>query len=286
MSSCQFQLDSIASQNGWSTMTNDYAQPDSFTSGGAGNSGNSIVNDVSYTGNQSWWFKRGYDSAGSGTPYSPSIDNPTKDFEYDVWIKAASSVSDGSRLAIVTGNEAKNDRASNYLEVENKDGVLYFKVFVQSQNWDGAYVNIANGSLTGWNHLRAVLKYQGGFNDSWTYYVNQQEVHTSLGYFNRARDDFNYTYETSRNIKFQPRHPNYDESYQGFYLDDLQYTSNNDTYYTSFESVCPPPTTTAPPTTTLAPVTTDSVVAPVVGYTSLYVVVVLLLSFVLRSIRR
>lgn len=41
MSSCQFQLDSIASQNGWSTMTNDYAQPDSFTSGGAGNS---IVN--------------------------------------------------------------------------------------------------------------------------------------------------------------------------------------------------------------------------------------------------
>ena len=138
---CQFQLDSIAIKR-LVCYTNDYAQPDSFTSGGAGNSGNSIVNDVSYTGNQSWWFKRGYDSAGSGTPYSPSIDNPTKDFEYDVWIKAASSVSDGSRLAIVTGNEAKNDRASNYLEVENKDDVLYFKVFVQSQNWDGAYDNM------------------------------------------------------------------------------------------------------------------------------------------------
>ena len=51
---CQFQLDSIANQNGWSAITNDYEQPDSFTSGGAGNSGNSIVNDVSYTGNQSW----------------------------------------------------------------------------------------------------------------------------------------------------------------------------------------------------------------------------------------
>ena len=282
MSSCQFQLDSIASQNGWSTMTNDYSQPDSFTSGGAGNSGNSIVNVVSYTGNQSWWFKRGYDSAGSGTPYSPSIDNPTNDFEYSVWIKAASSVSDGSRLAIVTGNEANTDRASNYLEVENKDGVLYFNDYDKDK-----YVNIANGSLTGWNHLRAVLTYQGGFNDSWTYYVNQQEVHTSLGYFNAYfRPPKNYTYETSRNIKFQPRHPNYDESYQGFYLDDLQYSSNNDTYYTSFESVCPPPTTTASPTTTLTPVTTDSVVAPVIGYTSLYVVVVLLLSFVLRSIRR
>lgn len=84
---CQFQLDSIARQNGWSDMTNDGAQPDSFTFCEHIDRGNSIVNNVSYTGNQSWWFKRGYGSAGSGTPYSPSIDNPTNDFEYSVWIK-------------------------------------------------------------------------------------------------------------------------------------------------------------------------------------------------------
>lgn len=253
-SHCQFQLDSIASQHGWSGIDQEYYnQPDMFTFGVDKTRGESIVDNVSYTGNRSWWLKRGLDSPGSGTPYSPSIDNPTNDFEYSVWIKAASSVSDGSKLAIITGNEARNDRASNYIEVENKDGVLYFNDYDKDK-----YVNIANGSLTGWNHLRAVLTYQGGVNDSWTYYVNQQEVHTSLGYFNAYfRPPENYAYETSRNIKFQPKHPNKDASYKGFYIDDLQYSSNNDTYYTGFEGTCPPPTTTQAPNTQ-APTTTST----------------------------
>ena len=233
-----FVYGTIAGQDDWSGMTNSYGQPDAFpagsmVSGDQSDRGDSIVGNnlpeegEVYNRDQSWWFKRGYDSPGIGTPYSPNLSvnttdsdgdgSPDQGFYYQIAFKAATEAGDNSIIAVITGDPAGVDRASNYLAIYNAVGNLNI------QTYSGGSFNILIDNLdtTVWHILEATM-YRDGDLDYWTYRVDGVEIISDeMGYFSdfRVANGFGYT-ESSR-VKFQPRHTNQDASFQGFFFDDL-----------------------------------------------------------------
>ncbi|MAA79532.1 MAG: hypothetical protein CL916_09755 [Deltaproteobacteria bacterium] len=264
-----FVYGTIAGQNGWSAMTNSYGQcladpsacqgdsfePGTEIPGDEDSRGDSIVGtnlpEVApvYAGEQSWWFKRGYDSAGSGTPYSPTLapeaDATKQGFYYKVAFKAADENGDDSIMAVVAGDPAGQDRASNYLVIANYAGNLNIQSYIHDgqSTWGGAYSVISIGlDPTTWHILEATMVRDGN-SDYWTYSVDGVEIVVDEpGYFAEARIFGGYAYTESTRVKFQPKHNNYDASYQGFIFDELvTRTFNADTdqivegYSTGFE---------------------------------------------------
>jgi hypothetical protein len=254
-----FVYGTIAGQDGWSGMTNSGAQTDSFptgtlVSGDSDDRGDSIVGTnlaevgTVLSGDQSWWFRRGYDSPGSGTPYTPDLTPNTNDddgdgvpdqgFHYEISFKAADESGDGSRIAVITGDPAGTDRSSNYVELYNDVGNLYLRSYS-----GGAYNTlVSNLDTTVWHTLEATM-YRDGVLDYWTYSVDGVEVITDeIGYFCDFRVSNGFGYVESTRLKFQPRHSNYDANFQGFFFDDIvsQTLDSNtgtivDSYSTGFE---------------------------------------------------
>ena len=252
----------LGGQAGWTAVTNDYAQPDSFLGttqvlGDEPARGLSVVGTFAggdgleeagqvFAGSRAVWFKRGYDSPGSGTPQSPNIepaglgsdadstatggDGAYRDtFRYSLRIRAHQN-NDGSRLAIVTGKIDGNDNASNYLEVANDGaGGMRVRVLVQTPGggWDGTYTDIADGlAYDTWHEIVAVMKHHpGAVVDLWQYRVDGVLSDITDGYYSVARDEFSFDYESSSRMKLRPRHANYDGSKLGFYLDNLAVSS-------------------------------------------------------------
>jgi len=248
-----------------SGFTNNYAQEDSFPEtyvpGDQPDRGESVVDTMAHSGTQSWHFKRGYDSPGSGTPFSPSLSvaagRPSSGaaadrFEYTFWFKAASATADDSRIMVAGGPPAGNDRSSNYMEVfhDSTNGltVRHLNHDGPSGGWGGAYEDIATGlEPAQWHKVTATGVFaDGDFNDTWNYDVDNGAYTLTGGdaYFAHARDDFGYGYVTTDRLKFQPRHANWNVSYQGFYFDDVSYAIYDssdpatvlDSYETSFEN--------------------------------------------------
>ena len=254
-----FVYGTIAGQDGWSGMTNSGAQTDSFpsgtmVSGDSDDRGDSIVGiglpetGAVFSGNQAWWFRRGYDSAGSGTPYTPDLTPNTTDtdgdgvadqgFQYEISFKAANESGDGSRMGVITGDAAGIDRASNYLEIFNDVGNLYIRSYA-----NGAYNTlIDNLDSTVWHTIEATM-YRDGVLDYWTYSVNGVQLTTDeIGYFCDFRVSNGFGYVESTRLKFQPRHSNYDANFQGFFFDELRAETLDsttgmiiDSYSTGFE---------------------------------------------------
>ena len=61
--------------------------------------------------------------------------------------------------------------------------------------------------------------------DTWIYTIDDVVVNTSTGYFNDVRNFFGYEYRQYSRIKWQPKNPNHDATYQGFMYDNLQVSS-------------------------------------------------------------
>ena len=270
----------IGGQDGWSTLTNDYNQPDFFSGtsmlpGDQADRGNSIIglftegnNDEEdgqvYQGARAWWFRRGYDSTSSGTPQSPNIeafrstgsDNIFRDtFQYSVTFRAHQA-GDGSRISVVPGKADGTDRASNYLEIENRAGGLavrhYLKDLGAGASWNGAYSDIVSGlAWDSWWTLEAtcVNANPSSYDDSWTYVIKDSSgtPHTTLasqhGYYNKVREAFGLDYEAATRLKFTPRHANYNAAFMGLYFDNIRtssWSSSNEagtasTYCADFE---------------------------------------------------
>ena len=247
----------IGGQDGWTTLTNDYAQPDTFPGtsqvvGDQPDRGNSIVGVFTsgdgleeagqvYEGTKAWWFKRGYDSSGSGTPQTPNVepagegsaaastDGVARDsFRYSFMFRAHQH-NDGSRISVVTGKSDGTDRASNYVEVGNDDAAgMRVRVYDHAgpgSGWGGAYVVAASGlAYDTWHEFSATMT-TTGVNDLWEYSVNGSVVHSSLGSFNQTRLDFGWALELSTRVKFQPKHANYNAGHMGFYFDSINVAS-------------------------------------------------------------
>ena len=200
-----------------------------------------IVNTEAHTGEQSWWFQRGYDSPGQGTPFTPALSpaagEPSSGAAYNAfrasfWFKAANPDGDGSCVMIAGGNPAGTDRSSNYLEIENvPGGGVTVRTFegVPGSGWDATEVVIATGlDASSWHSIEMIGRfYDGPYNDTWTYIVDGGSPITAGAYFETARNNFGFAYEMTNRLKFQPRHPdgnadpNVDPYYAGFYFDDI-----------------------------------------------------------------
>ena len=252
---------SLAGQEGWSGgaspgFTNNSAQPTSTNSDlfyDGDWHGEAVTTADAHSGSQSWIFRNGYDSSGSGTPFSPSLavnaGQPSSGaggtiFSASFWFKAAAATGDGSRIMIAGGNPAGNDRSSNYLEIENTVSGITVRTYdgVAGSGWNTAELLIATGlDANSWHQITMTGEFlDGAYNDFWTYQVNGGVSVVGGAYFETARDNLGFAYEMTNSLKFQPRHPNYDPSASGFYFDDLETVVSDSsgvlaTYSTSFE---------------------------------------------------
>lgn len=252
---------SLAGQDGWSGgasagFTNNSAQPtspnpDLFYDGDW--HGEAVTTAEAHSGSQSWLFRNGYDSPGSGTPFSPSLavnaGQPSSGaggtiFSASFWFKAAAATADGSRIMIAGGNPAGNDRSSNYLEIENTVSGITVRTYdgVAGSGWDNVELLIATGlDASSWHQITMTGEFlDGAYNDFWTYQVNGGVSVVGGAYFETARDNLGFAYEMTNSLKFQPGHPNYDPSASGFYFDDLETVISDSsgvlaTYSTGFE---------------------------------------------------
>jgi hypothetical protein len=179
-----------------------------------------ITTAAAKSGSQSWLFMRGYDSAGSGTPYTPQVDaagQPSSGAAYNTFsasfsFKVANPTDDcGSRVMIAGGNPGGDDRSSNYLEVEYVPGTgVTVRTYdgVAGSGWDSTELLIATAlDAATWHQIDMVgLFLDGTYNDTWTYTVDGGTPIVGGAYFETARDNFSYTYEQTSRLKFQPRH--------------------------------------------------------------------------------
>jgi hypothetical protein len=233
--------DGATCQGGWSGgaqggFTNNTSEPGSVYD-------EAITTAEAHSGAQSWLFQRGYDSPGQGTPYTPELSVTCGEysagadhngFKATVWFKAADPAGDDSRIAVVAGNPAGTDRASNYVEVENVTGVgITVRSYdgVIGGDWGATERLVVTGlDASQWHKLEMTAHFrEGSYNDTWAYVVDDGTPVTGGAYFETARDNFGYTYELTNRLKFQPRHqdgnadPNVSPYFAGFYFDDVSY---------------------------------------------------------------
>ena len=220
--------------------------------------GEAVTTADAHSGSQSWHFRSGYDSPGGGTPFSPGLSSnagrPSSGAAGDtlslsLWFKAANATGDDSRIALVGGNPGGYDRSSDYLEIVNTVSGITVRTYVgvAGGGWGGGYLPVATG-LDGsiWHELTMTASFlDGAANDVWTYQVDGGTAVAGGAYFTTVRDNFGWAYETTNSLKFQPRHPNYDSSFSGFYFDDFAMTVSNSSgvlasYSTGFEVIPEP----------------------------------------------
>ena len=252
-------------QDGWSGggpgdssgFTNNAAQPadsnaDLFWEGEW--HGEAVTTADAHSGSQSWLFRRGYDSPGQATPFSPGLSvnagQPSSGAGADTffasfWFKAADVTGDDSRIMIAGGNPTGTDRSSNYLEIENTDSGVTVRTYdgVNGGGWGTTELLVATGlSSSEWHFVEMLGQFNdGSYNDTWTYGVDGGAPVVGGAYFETARDNFNYGYEMTNRLKFQPRHENWNVAYSGFYFDDIVTTVSAsgvllDSYSTDFEA--------------------------------------------------
>ncbi|PHR90459.1 MAG: hypothetical protein COA78_35295 [Blastopirellula sp.] len=253
-------------QDGWSGggpgdssgFTNNGAQPDSsnfdleHTPGEW--FGEAVTTADAHTGTQSWLLRNGYDSSGSGTPFSPGLSvnagQPSSGAGGDTffgsfWFKSADSSGDGSRIMIAGGTPAGTDISSNYLEIENlQDGSG-----VTVRTYFGGWIDVATGlDSDSWHQITMTGRFYDGLsNDTWSYKVNNELPFDSGAYYETYREDNFFGYEMTNRLKFRPRHANHDATKSGFYFDDLLTEVSDfnsgvvlDSYSTGFEAEVSP----------------------------------------------
>ncbi|XP_019613931.1 PREDICTED: fibrillin-1-like [Branchiostoma belcheri] len=148
----------------------------------------------------------------------------------------ANSSGDGSKILVAAGNPTGTDRASNNLEVYSLPGGITVRTAesapnytycAQSKNckWDANYHSIVTGlDLQTWHHVEMNLTAMPiDYMDQWQYRVDGMHTFTGGAYFQTARYDNGWNYEYVNRLKFQPRHANFDASFQGFFFDDIHY---------------------------------------------------------------
>lgn len=216
-----------------------------------------VASAAAHSGSNSWRFSSGYGSSGPGTPFSPPLKNgvaagqPSSGvagdvFEAVVWFKALNPEFNTQRIRVVAGNTNGTDRASNALDLVNVAGAgVTVRTFesVISNGWAATEIILASGVNDDWHELRMLGKfYDGCWNDTWTYSLDGTSLGTYTAYYEGARCNLGFTYETTSRLKFEPEFDN-NATNIGFYFDDISYrvyrmAESNKTlasYSTSFE---------------------------------------------------
>ena len=234
---------SIAGVAGWAPVTNGQAQPYPWDDcASAFDHGDAVIASMSSTGSNSWHFRTGFVSPGSGTHASTALSvcgggASGRGFSYGFDFAAPTCTADGSRLAPITAPADNSDRASAYIEIFYDAGKIAVRAYEHAQDgstWNGAYNTLASGldlcdgnNDHVWHHMSCdmtpepVTSPNGAYRESWTCTVDDGAPVQFYGYFTDARNNEPWAAVESCRLKFQPRHQNHQAADKGFVLDDL-----------------------------------------------------------------
>jgi LPXTG-site transpeptidase (sortase) family protein len=260
-----YALGPLSGQNGWNGGINSLGTVLSFNTSSVGAA--DVVNTQSHTGSQSWYFAKGSNTPGAGTPFSPIVTTagaPDQGASGDMVVISfafkAAHPGDGSRIQINEGTALRDDRTGTNIYMEAVAGSDYVRLYmVPASQTDviGANVELGHFSAADWHVVEMTTIYPDtSVNpddvNSWgttTYKVDGIVVGTANPWAHWWRyqgglesgDPSDYPYAPGSSIKFS----NYynDASHYGFYFDDVSFrVIDSDThatvaaFSTSFES--------------------------------------------------
>jgi hypothetical protein len=242
-------LGPLDGQNGW----NGGNPCGGFVNSGPGDA--DVVNTVTHTGCQSWYYKKGYGSPGCGTPFSPVVASVGA-LQYGTQgnqsvIKLSfkpAGPNDGSQITVYEGSVNRDDRTGANLYIQNVAGGLVRLYMYSYDATTDAFIPHELGTYpaTSWNTVEMITDYpatnpsDGTTWGSTKYYVNGTLVGTYVTWMHLWRFDNGYAYSPGSSIKFQNASNNVGD---GFYIDDVSMTVNNTsnnttvaTFSTGFEA--------------------------------------------------
>ncbi|MDB5222589.1 MAG: hypothetical protein JWN83_1256 [Chitinophagaceae bacterium] len=245
-------LGPLDGQNGW----NGGSPCGTFVNSGTGDA--DVVNTVTHTGCQSWYYKHGYNSPGCGTPFSPvvasvgALQYSTQGNQSIIKLSfKAAALNDGSKINIYEGSVNRDDRTGANLYIENMaDGTVQLFMFRSDDIDLSAQEIIGNYPANVWNTVEMITDYpvtNGSDRTTWgttKYYVNGTLVFTETTWPHWYRYKLGYDYAPGSSIKFVTYTPSGDATRSGFYIDDVSMTVRNTitnttiaTFSTGFEPI-------------------------------------------------
>jgi len=259
-----YSLGPLSGQNGWNGGIDslNHVLPFNVNTAGAAD----VVNTEAHTGSHSWYFAKGSNTPGAGTPFSPYVAKagaPNEDTDGDMVVISfafkAAKPGDGSRIAINEGAAKRDDRTGSniYLVADTASTVRLYMIPASQTDVIGPAVELGNFAADSWHVVEMTTVYPDTSLapddvDSWgttTYKVDGVVVGSANPWAHWWRyqsglevgDASQYPYAPGASIKFS--NYNNDASHFGFYFDDVSYrvidSSTHATvaaFSTSFES--------------------------------------------------
>lgn len=273
-----YALGPLSGQNGWNGGINSLGAVLSFNISTPGAA--DVVNTEAHTGSQSWYFAKGSNTPGAGTPFSPIVTTagaPDRGAAGDMVVISfafkAAQPGDGSRIQINEGAALRDDRTGANIYLESVAGANYVRIYMVPASQTGvigANVELGQYTAANWHVVEMTTLFPDtSINpddvNTWgttTYKVDGVVVGTANPWAHWWRyqsgieegDPSAYPYAPGSSIKFS----NYynDASHYGFYFDDVSYRVIDSTthatvaaFSTSFESSSAHPTVASAPVT-------------------------------------
>lgn len=231
-----------------------------FTNNDPGEEG--VTNAAAHSSSNSWRFSSGYASSGQGTPFSPPLANgiaagepsygATADvFEISFWFKALNPLINTQRVRVIAGNTNGTDRASQVFDLINVAGTgVTVRTFesISNSGWNAVEIILTTALDDSWHEVEMIGRfYDGCWNDTWTYFIDGDDLGTYTAYYEGARCNWGFNQEVMNRLKFEPGFDN-NANDIGFYFDDIRYRAYRmaepqktlASYYTGFDPKPPP----------------------------------------------
>jgi hypothetical protein len=243
-----YALGPLDGQNGW----NGGNPCGTFVNSGPGDA--DVVNTVTHTGCQSWYYKTGYGSPGCGTPFSPAIASVGA-LQYGTagnqsiikFSFKAATLNDNSLISLYEGSVNRDDRTGSTIVLQNLAGGLVeirmSKAIAAAPYFQTQILGVF--PATGWINVEMVTDYPPtNVLDETTwgstkYYINGTLVGTFTPWPHWWRFKNGFSYTPGSSLKFA----NF-ASGDGFYIDDVSMVVKNTTnntivaaFSTGFEGV-------------------------------------------------
>ncbi|KAI8496202.1 hypothetical protein Bbelb_260430 [Branchiostoma belcheri] len=216
-----------------------------------------ISDAANHTGNQSWYYARGWNSGqpGGGTPFSPglkvkvgrsdgSYTGDVDSFYASFWFKMAKDYGnrwgDGTRIMIAAGDPNGTTASSNHLEinfpksyraklsVRTKESHPSYTQCAQTKDcgddFGYSYTDIADDlDPTTWHHVQMTLRtHPQDYADQWSYLIDNTHSHTGGAFYKTGQyDEGRYLYVNRLN--FASFKTPTDNAIKGIYFDDITY---------------------------------------------------------------
>lgn len=219
-------------QNGWNGGIGGFTN---YTAGDA-----DVTNSVAHSGSNSWYFKKGYNSPGQGSPFTRNVasagapGNGAAGNQSVIELSFKPAVlNDGSRITVYEGSVNRDERTGANLYIENIGGGMVSLYMFRSDN-DGpnndyaVQENIGTYPANVWNTVKMVTDYPATNNSDRTtwgstkYYVNGVLVFTETSWMHWWRYQHGSAYVPGGSIKFTNNNAG-----AGFYIDDVSMVVNN-----------------------------------------------------------